>query len=481
MEIRPLVYANPVEVVKAEVEGQTVFELSEKSVFELLEKGHAIQSRLRIMPLEKRLQTIDSIGRIWNEELNAGKLEGLAGELSRKTGYSRKLIDMEFSLVTQVFNAENLRRSLESSFPAGPQALEKFVKISGEESIRYMPAGPVFIISSGNSLIPPLIPTTISIITGNFTLLRPSFTNYFAVIEAYKLLGELAKSMDSAKTLSEALAISYFLHNSPAFKNILSSGKLGLVNFWGGEPARTIIGRLVSENQHHPRYVVNGPLTGFAIVDEDSANEECARGLALNIILYDQQLCSSPTMAVFIGSWESAVKFAELLAKHLDIIGSEYPVESSAESAYLINSVRRIMQVKGSKVYFSTNPENLWTIALSEGECRLDYTSSYFPAFNLYNRKRFLEILIVDSHRKALTEVERLPLRPAFNGVDKVQTVGLAVNSKIREALLKGLVALGVYRVTPIPDMYMRSSVEPYDGMFLASVFTYAVYSRVKV
>ncbi|MGQ9596053.1 MAG: acyl-CoA reductase [Thermoproteota archaeon] len=123
MEIRPLVYTNPVEVTKTEVEGRSVFELSEKSALELLEKGYAIQSRSFTMALEKRLLTIDAIGRIWSEKLNEGKLDGLAEELSRKTGYSRKLMDMEFSLVPQVFNAENLQRSLETSFPARLRAL----------------------------------------------------------------------------------------------------------------------------------------------------------------------------------------------------------------------------------------------------------------------------------------------------------------------------------------------------------------------
>lgn len=329
-------------------------------------------------------------------------------------------------------------------------------------------------------MIPPLIPTTISIVTGNFTMPRPSLTNYPAVVEVYKLLGELAASMDSAEMLSEALAISHFAHNSPVLKSVLTSGRLGLVNFWGGEPARTIIGKLVSENLHYPRYLVNGPLTGFAIIDEYSTDEECARGLALNIILYDQQLCNSPTMAVFIGSWENAVKFAEFLAKHLDMIGTEYPIEVSGELACLVNSVRRIMRVKGSRVYCSSDPKNMWTIVLSKDECKLDDAISCFPEFSLYNRKRFLEILIVDSPKKALGEVGRLPLRPAFNGVDRVQTIGLAVNNNIRKILLDDLATLGVYRVTQISDMYMRSPIEPYDGTFPASAFVYAIYSRRK-
>lgn len=219
-----------------------------------------------------------------------------------------------------------------------------------------MPIGPVFIISSGNSLIPPLIPTTFSLATGNFTLLRPSLANYCAVVKVYKLLNELSGTLEAAKPFSEALAISYFAHESPTLKHILLSAPLGLVNFWGGEPGRSAVGKLVSENPHHPRYLVNGPLTGFAIIDEGSADEASARGLAFNMILYDQRLCSSPTMAAFVGSWEGAVKFVERVGRHLDIIGSEYELEVSEDFHYVLQSVRRILQTRGSKVTSRIKP-----------------------------------------------------------------------------------------------------------------------------
>ncbi len=45
------------------------------------------------------------------------------------------------------------------------------------------------------------------------------------------------------------------------------------------------------------------------------------------------------------------------------------------------------------------------------------------------------------------------------------------------DEMLEGGVA-GVYRVTPVEDMYMRSSAEPFDGVNLALSLTYAVHSR---
>lgn len=44
--------------------------------------------------------------------------------------------------------------------------------------------------------------------------------------------------------------------------------------------------------------------------------------------------------------------------------------------------------------------------------------------------------------------------------------------------LLKLLVGSGIYRITPLGDMYMRIPREPCDGIDLAAAFTCIVYNR---
>jgi hypothetical protein len=61
---------------------------------------------------------------------------------------------------------------------------------------------------------------------------------------------------------------------------------------------------------------------------------------------------------------------------------------------------------------------------------------------------------------------------------DRVQLVGSAGRGAAKGKLLEGLASVGVYRVTPFADMYMRSSVEPYDGMNLAEALTFAMEGR---
>ncbi len=272
----------------------------------ILGESSAVQERLSSIRVQERLEVIGEMGEIWREKLNDGKLEELKKILVKTTGYSEKLIEMEFSLIPLVLSKENLGKNLEYSPAKSIEVFERFVKVENDESFRIVPAGPVFIISSGNSLLPPLIPSTISLATGNFTVIKPSLSNYLGVVEVYGARSEVASHSEEAKTMMDALVISYFTHDSASLKHLLSEAEIGVINFWGGEPARSSIVRLVSENPHHPKIIINGPLTGCVLIDEKSADEKTAEGLAKNVILYDQQLCSSPTSAVFIGSWQKS-------------------------------------------------------------------------------------------------------------------------------------------------------------------------------
>ncbi|MEM2907551.1 MAG: aldehyde dehydrogenase family protein, partial [Candidatus Odinarchaeota archaeon] len=410
-------------------------------------------------------------------KLKSGRLENLKKTLSESTGYSERLIELEFNLVSYMLSEENIRRNLEASFSNGIEGLYKFIQISEKEYFKYMPAGPVFIISSGNSLIPPLIPTTLSLITGNLTILKPSLSNYLGIIEVYKNLKELAEQNELAERILSSIVISYFTHDSPTLKYLLTKAHLGLVNFWGGEPARTVIAKLIAENPHHPKLVVNGPLTGLAIIDAASA-ETAAKELALNIIIYDQQLCSSPTQAVFIGKAEEASLFAERVAKFLDIIGGEFKMKNKGDSLYLLQSARRTLQFKGVKVLSSSNQDNPWTIVISKEKSVLNELTDSLPEFNIYNRKRFIEIIVVERLQEALKHIEQVPFNTAFKGVDKVQSIGLALSNANREKIMEDIANTGIFRVTNLGDMYMRSALEPYDGAAIPSMFTYTVYRR---
>ncbi len=476
--LAPLLFDRALETVRSAGDPE-VLELSPSALRELVSSAGKVQAELSSVPIDERLQVIDHIARQWKQKLDNGELEQLKKDMSASTGYSPALMETELSFVPAVLGAANIRKNLDASVQGGADALNRFTEVAETEMFRHVPVGPVLIISSGNSIVPTLIPTVVSLVTGNLTILKPSIANYRGVCEVFKLLEEAPDSR-AARAMRSALVVSYFGHDSPSLKLALEELPLGMVNFWGAEPARTIVANMVGKNRAHPRFFVNGPFTGMALIEEGVEPLQAADDLALEVVLYDQQLCSSPTTAVFIGSYEKAKEFLRAAGERLDEAGNEFPVAPDQDRLFVLQGARRFIQMDGGMVLSSKNPENPWTLVLSKGHSSLTGLAAQFPTFNLFARRRFLEIVVVPDTESAVRLLRSLPEHPAFKGIDGVQSVGLAVSEGSRDALVQMLIGAGVHRILPLGDMFMRGAVEPYDGVPMTSLFTRIVYWRMR-
>ncbi len=458
---------------------QRIPEIDRPSMEAIVAKADRLQRAAAALPLEKRLKTIEEMGDIWRARWKSGELDDVAQRLAQNTGYSPEVIKLEMAFVAEVLDPIKMLKNLNSTLRGGAESLERMVEIAGDEHIRNHPSGPALIISSGNSLVPPFIPTISSLVTGNLTILKPSLANYEAVVAVISTLEEAVKRTGATEML-DLLVVSYFAHGSPVLDYLLSHARIGVVNFWGGDPARGEVSAKVARNPHMPRYFSNGPLTGFGVVDEENANDEAAHGLALNMLLYDQQLCSSPTQAAFLGSMDAAKEFCAKVAKHLDEMGSKMAMGMPEDGAFILQCARRYAQFAGAKIFSSDDLDNMWTISLSERVSDLDEASQAYGPLAFHNRRRFLEIIRVDDVERVIDLITDLPMNNAYRGADKVQTVGLALGKGNLEAIIPLLPSTGAYRIVPIDDMFMRSALEPYDGMDMAKLFTYGVYMRDK-
>jgi hypothetical protein len=470
--LHPLIQNEAVEEIN--LNGNIIYEPKTEWLLSFLKEARGLQQELSSTPLSRRLGVLERLRETWLEKLEHGKLDILKRELAKSTGYSETLIGLELEFVGEVLSQDNLRRLLDVSLVGGSRSLEEPVELAPGEYVRNLPAGPVLIIGSGNSVVPPLIPGTISLATGNFTILRPSLTNFRAVREVFQPLQDIP----SDEPVRRALLVAYFTHESRNLKTLLEKAPLGVVNYWGGEPGRTVIARTISSNPNRPRLVVNGPMTGFSIIDAEKATDETAEKLALEMVLYDQQLCSSPTQATFIGTRQELQLFAEKLASSLDRIGREYPIKMESLPYHLF-VLRRSLELAGAKVIASQDPSNPWTIVLSE-EKSLLATLPRNSLLPLYARRRFLEIIRVSSIKEALNLVAELPSNPAYEGVDRVQTLSLAVSREKLQEIMQNIYWTGVYRVVPLGESYLRTPSEPYDGTFIPSAFTFTSYIRVR-
>jgi len=475
-KVAPLLFGRSLETVPSGG-NEDVLELSPSALEDLVKTAPEVQARLSSVPIGDRLLVIDAMARLWQEKVDRGDMDGLKAEMAASTGYSPSLMDTELSFVPAVLAAGNIRKNLDVSVQGGAEALSRFVKMDETEMFRHVPVGPVLIISSGNSLIPTLIPTVVSLVTGNLTVLKPSIANYHGVTEVFKMMAEVPDS-PAAQAMREALVISYFGHDSPSLQAALTRLPLGMVNFWGAEPARTIVANKVGSNPHHPRFFVNGPFTGMAMIEEGVEPLQAADDLALDVVLYDQQLCSSPTTAAYIGSYQKAKEFLRAAGERLDETGKEFPLPPDQDRLFILQGARRYVQTEGGFVLSSKDPANSWTLVLSKEKSSLEGLALQFPTFNIFARRRFLEVIVVPDAQAAVSLLQGMPGNPAFKGIDGVQSVGLAVTGGSRDSIVELLVNAGVHRILPLGDMFMRGAVEPYDGVPMSSLFTRIVYWR---
>jgi hypothetical protein len=453
--------------------------ISRSGLERFLESSRTIQERLMSIPVLDRIHVIGRLGDRLTERMEQGDLQEMMDGLSVSTGYSERLIEGELAFIPAFLSSDNMIRCFKASLVGAPSSLDGFTQVNNNESIWHLPAGPSMIVSSGNSIIPTVVPTVVSLLSGNATILKPSLLNCIGVVEIFRTLDSLSPSA-ARDALREALAISYYSHDSPVLRYALGQAKMGVINFWGGGQARTSIKELVMENPNHPRFFANGPMTGAILIDAESASKQNAEGLAMNIAMYDQQLCSSPTVVMFDGDVGQAVQFAQRVATGLDDIGSTMPMKENAVDNYSLHGAGRYIQIKGSRVFRSSDLSNPWTVVISDKKSVLDEMVLRFPSMNFHGRKRFIEIVAVDSIETGIDILVSLPKSKAFEGIDRVQTVGIALAEEKMEQALRTMALKGVYRSVPLRGMAMRSSIEPYDGTALPSLFTYTSYVRKK-
>jgi len=429
-----------------------------------------------------RLLVLDDLGRRWRQFLDHGESEALIEKLSSQTGYSDRMVRMDLEFISALLNAQAIRQALNNSLPAGLQSLGGFVKVGNEELYTCRPAGPVLTIGSGNSVLPVMISATTALATGNFTIVRPSASNRQAVFEVFSLLEKIGDEetplASAASRMSNSCIVFYEQAGGDLLRFLMEKARIGVLNFWGADPALSEVSKSISSNMNHPRLSLLGPLAGYAVIDSDEDSEEAASSLAEGIIYYDQQLCSSPTEACFIGDLEQAKHFAEKVGKKLEQITSEFPIVKPEYEIHLLQSARNLLKANGSELIIPSDGGPEWTLAVSAEKSNLDATVNGIPEFLFHARRRFLEIIAVKSQSDVVGKVRGLPDRAPFKGVLRVQTVGLAASRERFEALTRLLYGSGVYRIVPLKEMHLRSPSEPFDGRHLARDFVDIIYIR---
>jgi hypothetical protein len=431
------------------------------------------QKELKAIPVSDKLEAIGYVAQtlVEDEEIKSN----LSKCLSKSTPYGLEMVNMEIKALPMVMDpdtlGENIDIALNTRF-----SLDYTSDL--DEVVKREPLGTSFIISAGNATIAAITPLLTSLLTNNFTILKPSVANIEGLVEIMKIFNKkdiclIPKIAHALRTIANATVILYMGHDSKAYDYLLSQSPIDVVNFWGGEPARSTIQGKVSKNKNNPKFIVNGPLTGIAVIESHFAyeNSYVAKGLALNIDLYEGKACNSPTECLYIGAFEQAVEFGAQVAEELKMLDLKLkPIEVSDGLSAQTHKMRSELRKRGSRV-FGSEDAGRWTLVISE-EPTVQQIHEDGLNFDMYSRPRFIEIITCSTLDVVTTRIKKLKNTACYSGlIDGVQTVGHAMSPELIDKLAN--ILLGhVYRIVPVQEMFLRTAHEPSDGLYAARELT---------
>lgn len=452
-----------------------------------LESAEKIQKDLKCIPTATKLASIGAVQQLWKDETYERRTT-LLNLLPKTTGYSCQTIDFEVNDLPAYLDPHSLSEKLNNpaSFPYGKgnDILDGFIPVREGDYMTAHPRGPLLVIGSGNTLVPVLLSFVYAFLTNNVCVIRSSEANYIGMREILRSFQDAAINappfvQKALKLAQQSTVIINVAHTSTEYKTLLEEGPFHLVHFWGGGEALSFVRQCIMKNPAQPRLLVNGPLTGVVIIDSESVSdqhERIASEIAFNMAIFEQKLCSSPTECYFVGSEKKCMHFAQILANHAMHNDRLYPHTLETDLAIKTQLVRTLIKREGATVITPESGGAEWTIVVSKGSSVIDRVVTQKLKLSIYERTKFLEMIAVDTMEEAADLIRTLPARKCHKGIEKVGTVGYAMDFENAQKCAHLLSGCGVYRIVPVTGIFGRGSFEPADGVCIPREYTYLAY-----
>lgn len=406
----------------------------------------------------------------------------LAGELIR-AGYPEVSARREVDLLPSLLSCSHLDMMIgnQAALPGGADLLDGlYVPVAPGMTIAGFPVGPVLVIGSGNAFLPAVSASVQALLASCPVALRGSRLNR-RVLEL--LVDSLRGAGDPVlSSLMEHLHLLFLDHRDPQENRqlhaLLRTGPFDAGVFWGGREMLDALLPQFAANPRHPLAIPMEPLTGVALITQSyvertqSALTEAAHDLSESMVLFGQQLCSSPTEAYFVGEHDRAEDLAAELAAHLAQSAEASARMITDREAMLLDRVRDRCEELGSTVHTPPHGSAAWTVVVTKHNSVFEQ----FPAdlrLPIHDRHSFLELISVPDINTAADRIAALPVAPCHTAIKQVQTVlrlAHITDAQWLAGLLRG--RGGVYRLVPPAHVAARHPMEPADGQHLLSLFT---------
>jgi hypothetical protein len=271
------------------------------------------------------------------------------------------------------FSAETVRRGLALGLaPLGGEALHALVRseLGGTEGLDPRAASSwrgfaaTAVVLAGAIPLPTVTALVAPLALRSPVLVKPSAHDPVTAPLLARALGERMPE------LGACIGIADFRRDDEAALDALCQAECVVAT--GGDAAIAALGARVPPSH---RFVGHGHRFSLAIVGEPatrgSALLRAARGIALDVALWDQLGCLSPVAAFVVGELRAAERFAEALASALTALEHRMPrgrIEPATAAAIARERAEAEMRVAaGEPVSIRTGTGTAWTVVCEAG------------------------------------------------------------------------------------------------------------------
>ena len=365
----------------------------------------------------------------------------LVATLPGLTGYSEQMIAVGLERMSEGWTARALREGLEGEFGA----LDVLDAFQARQTGGYQRAfGPELTVHIFSGNIPGV---SVSSLVRALCVKSPSFGKT-AAGEPYLAVCFARALAEHDEELARCLAVSYWPGGSEDLEAIAFSEAGAVITYGSDESIGSIACRVppgVSFLGYPNR--VGAALLARSMLNSEAA-DELARGIALDVVSFDQQGCVSPHIVYAErGGQVSPLEFAQQIAIHLDGLSRDIPrgTMSPGESTS-IHQLRAQAEVRGATV-LGSQPGTEWSVIVEE---RVQFDASPL--------NRVIQVRAVERLADALAALAVVGRR--------LQTVAIAASERELETLAVKLGAIGATRIVPIGQAAWPSPHWHHDGRF---------------
>ncbi|HQU74190.1 MAG TPA: acyl-CoA reductase [Calditrichia bacterium] len=321
--------------------------------------------------------------------------------------------------------------------------LDAFVAQTDNLFMRAQPRGVVCHWVAGNVPTLAIFSIVQAMLGKNASIVRVPLEPMSGIVNILRVLEKVSVELDGqtldGREVLKSLAVVYYPSSNKALNTGMSLAADAKVIWGGKEAVRDII---ALPQREHCENVVFGPKYSFAVVDEASISEGMAKRMAMDIITFDQEACSSPHV-IFVQSRSNAQAAAEKMVEHM-VAGFEAVTEKFPK-AY--GSYGAVLNARGM---YWLDPEK--DVVCSDD---LDWTILLNDDIQLEEPVKSRTIFI----KAVNSALDVIPLI-----TNKVQTIGIAMqDADERVAFCEQATRHGVARCVALGSMNNYDT--PWDGI----------------